>query len=504
MGKVLELNDLALELDKVRANKTIVHCHGVYDLIHAGHVQHLDEAKGLGDILVVTLTSDKYVNKGPGRPINSEHDRAVMLAALEVVDLVAISDFENAVSVINFTRPNIYVKGPDYKDSTTDLTGNIEREEEAVKALGGSIHFTSGRTMSSSSLINKVLINESREYSQWLGLFREKYSESDLLGWLDKAAQLKVLIIGEAILDDYISCEALGKSSKDPVLAFRKLGFERQLGGSLAIAKHASGLAASTSVIFRVNSYSGELPEILSKLPGAIQALALESKTEPTIVKTRYVDSLTSNKVFETYQIGEGVPSRLDASKLQSLLAVQIEKYDLVVVADYGHGLLDGDSIKFICQNSRYLAVNTQSNAGNRGFNSISKYSKVDFACLNGGEISLEVRQRHVTVEALVPELLSRTNSTTAIVTNGSKGLAFASKNSGSGVVPGFASKVKDRVGAGDALFVTSALLLAAGAPAEVAGLFGNLAGAASIADLGNRVSVSRANLQRHAVALLK
>lgn len=504
MGRVVELDDLVREIDKVRGSKTIVHCHGVYDLLHPGHINHLNQARKLGDILVVTVTGDGFVNKGPGRPIISAVDRAEMLAALGIVDYVAISNHGNSVEIISKIRPAFYVKGSDYKTPESDITGNIRLEKEAVEHLGGKLHFTDGRTMSSSSLINLLNSENETSYAEWLRGFRQKYTAEQLDNWLLSASKLKVLVIGEAILDDYYSCEALGKSSKDPVLAFRKISYERQMGGSLAIARNASGIANRVSVMFRSNKTTRDLDYIRQNLPAEIQTLSIESENEPTIVKTRYIDSLTGNKVFETYTMNEDLIDQSDKTRTLAKIVNVIENFDLVVVADYGHGLLDGDSIEAICKKAKFLAVNTQSNAGNRGFNSISKYKKMSFACLNGAEVSLEIRQRHLTVEALVPELLTRTGANIAMVTNGAKGVAYADKTNGTGVAPGFATKVNDRVGAGDALFVVSALLLAAGAPTEVAATFGNLAGAISIADLGNRASVDRVTLHRHALALLK
>ena len=504
MGLVIDFENLEATLAGIRKLKTVIHCHGVYDVLHAGHIRHLLEAKSLGDILVVSVTDDQFVNKGPGRPIFTGLDRAEVLAGLEIVDFVTISKFDSAVPAIGKIKPDIYVKGSDYLVSATDTTGKIDLERKAVEGTGGKIHFTTGRTMSSSNAINQINQSKSDDYSRWLRTFRQTYSEEQLSHWLDEAAKLRVLIVGEAILDDYVGCEALGKSSKDPVLAFRKQDYERILGGSLAVAKHAAGMASNVGVAFRVNQASQEIQQIVQLLPPELELLFLESTSEPTIIKTRFIDSLTGNKVFETYEIGDGVPSDSDSQALCALLDREIEAFDVVIVADYGHGLLDSPAIDVLCDKAKFLAVNTQSNAGNRGFNSISKYRKLDFACLNGAEISLEVRQRHLTVESLVPELLTRTSAQTAMVTNGAKGVAFADKTSGVGVVPGFASTVRDRVGAGDALFVTASLLLAAGAPPEIAALFGNLAGAASIAELGNRISINRVDLERHALALLK
>jgi len=137
---IAELKDTVSELKK--QNKKIVHCHGVFDLIHPGHIRHLAAAKKAGDVLIVTVTADQFVNKGPGRPIFSEQLRAETLAAIANVDYVAINYAPTAVDCIALLRPDFYVKGQDYEQREKDITGKIAEEEAAVKAVGGSIIFT--------------------------------------------------------------------------------------------------------------------------------------------------------------------------------------------------------------------------------------------------------------------------------------------------------------------------------------------------------------------------
>lgn len=116
-------------------NKKIVQCHGVFDLIHPGHIRHLATAKKEGNVLVVTVTADEFVRKGPGRPIFNEQLRAENLAALEIVDYVAVNREPTAVNCIRRLRPDVYVKGQDYADKEKDITGKIGEEEEAVVSV---------------------------------------------------------------------------------------------------------------------------------------------------------------------------------------------------------------------------------------------------------------------------------------------------------------------------------------------------------------------------------
>src|SRR3989338_5433489 len=115
MNKIKALDELACIIQQFKEKgKKIVQCHGVFDLLHPGHIRHFEAAKREGDMLIVTLTKDKYVNKGPGRPVFNQRLRAESIAALECVDYVAINDWPTATNAIKKLKPHIYAKGSDY------------------------------------------------------------------------------------------------------------------------------------------------------------------------------------------------------------------------------------------------------------------------------------------------------------------------------------------------------------------------------------------------------
>jgi len=485
--------------------KSVAHCHGVFDLLHPGHLDHLAEAKGLADILVVSVTADKYVNKGPGRPVFSADLRLKMLGALDLVDYVFLSDSPTATEAIRKVRPSFFVKGPDYVEMAADLTGNMEVEAQAVTEFGGRVVFTDAPTMSSSALINSQGLAHSGELYTWVEDFKKRFSTEDLSDCLGRVAGLRVLVVGEMIVDDYVFCEALGKTSKEPVLAFLRGLSESQTGGSLAIAKHCVGLGANSVLLTRVGKdAAGKKVEAEVESLKGLDGVFQQSDHHRTIVKTRYLDEHTGTKVFETYAMTDEPISDAEDQEFADLLKLHMADVDLVLVADYGHGLMTPRVLDVLAKAPGKVAVNTQSNAGNRGFNSVSRYPRVDLVSLNGGEIGLELRRRHRSVEVLLPELGERTSAQWIVVTEGAKGLAMWREGESVLGVPAFTSVVKDRVGAGDALFAAVSLLFAASAPAEIVGLFGNLAGAAMVSDLGNRHTVRGSDLLKHSQALLK
>ena len=152
-SKVLAFSDLQDKIINLKKKKKkIVLCHGVFDLFHQGHIEHLIEAKKQGNILIVTVTPDKYVNKGPGRPLFNVSNRLKHLASLEIVDYVSENQWSTAIETIKLIKPDIYVKGPDYKKNINDETKNIVKERNIIKKIGGKIYYTKGETLSSSKL----------------------------------------------------------------------------------------------------------------------------------------------------------------------------------------------------------------------------------------------------------------------------------------------------------------------------------------------------------------
>lgn len=148
MSKVTGLEDLAARLKKLRSEgRKVVFTNGCFDIIHAGHVRYLREARSLGDVLVIGVNSDASVSRlKPGRPVNTEADRAEVLSALEPVDFVTVFDEDTPYELIKTLRPDVLVKGGDWEKS--DIVGS-----DLVKDTR-SLPFHEGR--STSSIIHRI------------------------------------------------------------------------------------------------------------------------------------------------------------------------------------------------------------------------------------------------------------------------------------------------------------------------------------------------------------
>jgi bifunctional ADP-heptose synthase (sugar kinase/adenylyltransferase) len=235
-----------------------------------------------------------------------------------------------------------------------------------------------------------------------------------------------------------------------------------------------------------------------------VQPYFVTKRDAPTIHKRRFVDVHTGARMFELYLMCDRPIDSEDQTNLSRILERMIREYDLVIVADYGHGMLTPDTIAFLCKTSHFLTVNTQANAGNRGFNTISKYPRADYVCLAGHEVALETRMWYADQRDLLLEVSKRIDCGRFTVTEGKDGSLHYAPECGFIEVPALATRVVDRVGAGDAFFAVTSLLVAQNVPWDIVGFVGNLAGAQIVGELGNRKTVNRDSISRHVISLMK
>lgn len=503
-SKILLLEDLAAKVDRLRAaGKRVVHCHGVFDLLHIGHVRHFEQARERGDVLVVTLTPDRFVNKGVGRPAFTETLRAEFLASLGCVDYVAVNRWPTAVETIRLLRPAIFAKGSEFRD-LNDTIGHVSKEADAIREVGGDVIFTDDLVYSSSGLINQYLSPYPDAVRDYLADFASRHSAEKTLSPLRTAESLRVLVVGEAIIDEYTYCEAIGKSGKEPVLATRFVGTDRFGGGVLACANHLASFVTSVDVFTQLGEGFDSEEFVRGVLKPNVTPIFCEKPGSPTIVKQRFVEKYLSQKMFEVYRMNDApLDAAADAAMCDRLGKI-LPKYDLVVVADYGHGMLSGRAIETLAERARFLAVNTQSNAGNHGFNMISKYPRADYVCLAQREVALETRNQQLSGEEMAEHVSAQLGCPRVMITRGSAGALYYTAPDSFTRAPALATRVVDRVGAGDAVLCTTALCAAAGASPEVTAFIGNVVGAEAVAILGNQRPIERIPTFRHVECLLK
>lgn len=509
-SKIINTADFA-ELRNIFREKgqKVIHCHGVFDLLHPGHIAHLEEAKNLGDILVVSVTSAPYVNKGPGRPYFSDDSRMKTLAALCCVDYVLLSETPTVIELLEFVQPDLYVKGEEYEKTENDVTQNINREIDKVRSCGGDVYFTGGITFSSTSLLNNnfpVFPPEVKEYAKNLA---NRFTFTEIKKIIDDFSKLKILVIGDIVIDEYVFCSVQGLMSKDRAFSAKYQKEERYMGGSLAVARHLSSFVNNVTIC----SFAGNEPDIHHQIFNNLSAeMSLDIQFDPyfqTPIKRRYIEKRgirnEYEKLFSINYIMEGYgDKKIDRSTFYQKLNNNISNYDLVVVTDYGHGLIDQKIMDIIQEKACFLAVNCQTNSSNFGTNLITKYRRADTFTLDQKELSLAFSTNSQDYQTLLTKLSKQLNSEMGWLTMGSLGALATNKNESIHKAPALTLTVQDTVGAGDAFYALACLSAKASLPMEIGTFLGNIAGALAANILGNSEAVSKVDFLKFATTMLK
>lgn len=504
--KVRSLEEIAALTAEARGRGRLVAlAHGVFDLLHLGHVRHLEEARRHGDMLVVTITADPFVNKGPGRPVFSEHLRAQMVAALEHVDLVAINPAPTAVNVLSTIKPSVYVKGSDYADAAADVTGGIVDERNAVEAHGGRIVFTDDITFSSSSLINRYL----GVYDAELQAYLEEAREGDLLPraieLIESVRDKRVLLVGDTIIDEYRYVMPMAKSPKENMIATLYRDHETFAGGVIAAANHVAAFCDRVEVVTCLGEHDRYEDLIRQTLKPNVILHVVDRPGKPTTRKTRFVETGYMRKLFEVYDMDDTPLAPEEERALTSLIAERAGACDIVIATDFGHGMITPAAVDALCRHSRFLAVNTQTNSGNLGYNLITRYPRADFVCIDAPEARLAMSDRFSDIAIIASQSLpSRIDCHRLIITHGKHGCITFDRERGTHRIPAFTNTVVDTVGAGDAFLSVTAPLVSTGAPMDLVGFIGNAAGAMKVGIVGHRRSIEKPALVKFLTAILK
>jgi len=504
--KVRTLDELGRITDQARAGgKVVVQAHGTFDLLHLGHIRHLEAARKLGDILVVTVTADRFVNKGPGRPVFNAEMRAEMLATLEYVDWGAINDATDAVNTLEKIRPSIYIKGQDYQNPQGDVTGKITIERDAVEAHGGRIHFTDEVTYSSTELINRHLNVFEPHIREHLDALRQDGGLDEFLELIDRVRDYRVLVVGDAIIDEYQYVLPMHKTPKENMIATRYQDRELFAGGVFAAANHVASFCKHVDIVTCLGEIDSHEGLIRQSLRPNVGLRSFTRAGAPTTLKRRFVDPSYMRKLFEVYFMNDEALTGDVQSEVDRAIAEMAPEYDVVIAADFGHGIIAKSSIDALTRNSRFLAVNTQSNSANLGFNLITRYERADYICIDLPEARLAVSDRLSVAGDIARRLIEdMVDCSKIIVTQGKHGCVTLERGGVVHTIPAFAKNVVDTVGAGDAFLAISAPLVAAGGAMHQVGFIGNVVGALKVEIVGHRRSIEKSALIKAITGLLK
>lgn len=503
-NKILLQNELIEKVKELKKEgKIVVQTHGVFDIIHYGTINHLNSAKKMGNVLIVTVIKDKDVRKGPGRPIFPEELRAKNIASLLQVDYVSIVSDEVPFECVKLIKPDIFAKGKPYKERDRKIYKKIFEEEKRLYFGKTKICETEGFSFSSSSIIKDFLNIYPKETKEFLENFSKKYSFQNILDEINKLSKLKVLLIGDGIIDEYHYCESLGKSTKSHIVVNKYLNHEVFVGGIFAIANHIAGLCNEVSLVSLLGNIDKREDFIKDNLKQNIKTKFFYRNDGSTIVKKRYINQYLNQKLFEVNYLNDSYINEDLEKEIIEYLRLTIPSYDVVLISDFGHGFITPKIIQTIEKSEKKICVNTQTNGANFGYNVITKYHNPFFVCLDEPEVRLSIQERYADIESVTKSVARAINSEYIIVTRGKKGSLGINKDNIINT-PAFATKVVDVIGAGDAFFAYAALCIANDMPFESVAFIGNAVGALAVQVVGNKKPVEKYELLEFVHTLLK
>ena len=504
-GKILDFNDLLRKVKELKKQgKTIVQSHGVYDIIHPGIVQHLNLAKERGDVLIVTVIKDKHVRLGPGRPLFNEQLRLENVISLQPVDYVSLVDEEAPFECVRLIKPDIFAKGKAVRERDQAVHGAMFGEEKEHNFGKIKIFETDGFTFHTQQLVNNFMAVYPDETKKYLTDFSGKYSFKNVAAQLNKLKSLKVLLIGDGIIDEYHYCDAMGRSSKAHLVVNKYLTHETFAGGAFALANHLSSLCDQIHLVTLLGGNDSRERFISKSLRSNVTPRYFYRENSSTIVKKRYLNNYSSQKLFEVNYLDDRYIEGEQEAEVINYLKKEIPNYDIVLASDFGHGFITEEIIKLIKRHARKYAVNTQTNAANTGYNLITKYQKPYYICVDESELRLAAQEKHATIEGVAQRIKNMVGARYLIVTLGKRGSLGVDRKNEVNRTPIFSAKVVDTIGAGDAFFAYTAPCFAIGMPLDLVSFIGNVVGALAVQIVGNKKPVEKYEVLEFAHNLLR
>ena len=502
--KIVTLDQLVRHVREARgAERAIVQCHGCFDIVHPGHIRYLEFARRQGDVLVVTLTGDSDITKAFAKPYIPEELRAENLAALEFVDWVCVDHAPTAESVLESVRPDVYVKGREYESSQDPA---FLRERAVVERHGGRVIFSSGDVVFSSTQLIETMPRDVDLELHRLQLIcrRHNIHERQLDATIKRFRDLRVVVVGDMILDRYIFCDVIDVASESPLMSLSRLSERRYVGGAAIVARHAAAMGARTLLVSAVapDEASTCAEDVLAD--EGVETRLIATRDE-LVEKTRYL--VDESKLLK---VERGKTQPLDSVAKRRCVSVLEEaagEADAVIFCDFGYGMLTRGLLEQVLPRIRRKVGTIAADVSGPHAN-LLHFRQVDLLCPSEREMRSTMHDFEQGLSSVAWNLLAETQARHLFVTLDKKGVVVFDRRSTdphspewagrlkSEHLPSFADRTVDRLGCGDALLAASALAIASGTGSSSAAYLGNAAAAIEIARLGN-IPVDADSLRR-------
>ena len=307
------------------------------------------------------------------------------------------------------------------------------------------------------------------------------------------------------MIDKYITTETIGKSGKEPMLVLKPKKEIKFLGGAAYIANLCSSFVKDIKIISFLGKENTEKKFILKNLNKNIKHNFLLKKNSPTINKLRYLDSYKKTKIIGVYDLNDDLISKTEEKKFYNLLKKNIYKFDIIIVVDYGHGIITEKIRKLILKKGNKIFLNTQINSFNRGYHTVFKYNKVNTLVINESELRYELRDKYSEIPKLVKNFSKKITVENIIVTRGRYGsVLINNKNNLVISCPAFDHNNVDTMGAGDTFFGVCSLAIGSKIDSKISMMIGAISAGFAIGQMGNKFYYNFQTLKKHLTHIFK
>jgi rfaE bifunctional protein kinase chain/domain len=482
--KIKTLAELVETVGRRPRAKSVIMCHGVFDIVHPGHLRHLMYAKQKADILVASTTADVHILKADHRPYIPQDLRAQNLAALEMVDYVIVDPNPTPIETIRTLQPDYFAKGYEY--FAGGVPPKTQEEMAALDAYGGEIVFTPGDVVySSSKLIElqapKLAVDK---------LVSVMESEGIGFGDLQKAVKtlesVRVHVVGDTIVDGYSDCTLLGAAAKLPAFSVKLEHTERYTGGAGIVARHLR--KAGAQVAFSTVLGDDELKEFALKelSTSGVVCRPVIDRTRPTTYKERF--STSGQRLLQVDRVdNRPISDRVLRTLCESL---QSAPADVVIMSDFRHGIFNRDSIAPLVRAIPDGAIRVADSQVSNRWGNILDFTDFDLLTPNEREARFALGDQDTIVRPLALRLFREARCRHLILKLGERG-TLTYVRPGHEVrdffaLESFVDHLVDPIGAGDALLAYASLALATTGNIVVASILGSIAAAIACQHNGN------------------
>jgi len=492
--KIKTVQELAAIIGKRPREKSVIMCHGTFDIVHPGHLRHLIYAKEKAALLIASVTADEHVAKASLRPYVPQELRASNLSVFEMVDFVIVDKNPTPIENIHILQPDYFAKGYEY--FADGVPPKTQEEIDALESYGGEMLFTPGDVVySSSSLIETHPPNIGLEKLLTL-MDSEAVSFDDLRRTLRDLASIKAHVVGDTIVDSYSYCSLLGATTKSPTFSVKHDRTDMFAGGAAIVAKHlrAAGARVSFSTVLGEDELRGFVIDDLAA--AGVECDPIIDHTRPTTHKERFISEgykLLQVDRVDNQPVGDRMISTLTERTRSS-------DADVVIFSDFRHGIFTRHSIATLKAGMPTGALKVADSQVSNRWGNILDFTEFDLLTPNEREVRFALADQDSVVRPLALELFRRARCHELLLKLGERGLLVYRTP---GPMPrefftldSFVDNLVDPIGAGDALLAYASLARAVSQNIVVASILGSLSAAVACEHPGNS-PVSPTSIER-------